>query len=149
MLYAVIYRVERRENATSITTSERGKRTIKNVFIFAALEVATKLFLSLSNGATCISVEPAASSLRRTTSTHTRATMTKKSSQMSAKYQASMNFTYEVLGMLWLVCVKKAASTSRDVRDTMMRSWNTEPLVDAAWGPLDDRFNEPRCPSLL
>lgn len=39
--------------------------------------------------------------------------------------------------MLWLVCVKKAASTSSDVRDTMMRSWNTEPLVDAAWGPLD------------
>lgn len=118
--------MQRRKNVASITKSERGKRTAKIVLIFVALEVATKLFLSLSNGATCTSFGDRSSSLRRTTSTHTKATMTKKSSQISAKYQASMSFTYEVLGMLWLVCVKKAARTSRDVRDTMIRSWKTE-----------------------
>lgn len=41
---------------------------------------------------------------------------------MSARYQQSTNFRYEVLGMESLVWANSPASTSSDVSDTMIRS---------------------------
>lgn len=59
---------------------------------------------------------------------YTRAMMMEKSSKMSATNQMSMILRYDVLGIVWLVWVKKVASTNSDVRDTMMRSWSTRTL---------------------